>query len=676
MENNINRYKMMRRKNLIKSYNQNQNQTPNQNQTQNQTVNQTEINVPELIASIKRSLYSDIDTRAKYWMEQKIGLLLNNNALMKKNTTELKIDYDNNSGGLSWLFKYNGQTVAYVDCNGFLYCSNILLNGVNLLNAIDNVIKINNDLKNLSDIYVRHVDLKDGTYELDVSKIISALAQLTAVEVGTINDCVIAPVDSSVTPTVSFIPVVKDSDSAMSIGKRIDFHDVLGDSLDYRIRLEAQSDGALRLYNYNASNHPLQIISNNGTSVQIQFGRSPQQNYMGIIQFNYAPSDGSTIGFGLWNHNNVVTINKYGIIRANGGLHASGDITTDNGILGAYVNTTGNHQFVKCGYDFNGRNYVFLAHNFSSDDSALNSASVGLNNGSYVRFGASDLSLFGSVSFDNNIYQLKDSLSANQSIFHYIGHALAESGRIGYTLKSPLTESYMNFAVNGTETLKMLNDLVESLQDFKCPNLEVSTNASVGGVLTVYGGLDVPASVNVLWDVQLGHDLRVGNTASIDNFDTTTKQMILRLMYPVGSVYMSATSHDNPNTIFGVNIGTWTEITNNRYLLASDSYQTLREEGGSFYHNHTTAAHTLTLDEIPSHNHPVRGSYNNQTDTNDEDCIGLAKWGQFATYEWNSNKGYGYTGNVGGGQAHTHGDTGTTMTQPPYYRVHAWYRSA
>ena len=158
--------------------------TPNNNNNNNNNKpiqeSQPMINVPELMTSIKRSLYSDIDARAKYWIEQRMGLLLNNNALMKKNTTELKIDYDNNSGGLSWLFKYNGSTVAYIDSRGVLYCSNILLNGINLLNAVNNIISINNDLSNLSDIYVRHYDLKAGTYKLNIKDIIS--------ETGTITD--------------------------------------------------------------------------------------------------------------------------------------------------------------------------------------------------------------------------------------------------------------------------------------------------------------------------------------------------------------------------------------------------------------------------------------------------------------------------------------------------------
>ena len=179
----------------------------------------------------------------------------------------------------------------------------------------------------------------------------------------------------------------------------------------------------------------------------------------------------------------------------------------------------------------------------------------------------------------------------------------------------------------------------------------------------------------------MGEILKVANNATIDtltcdSLDSTTKQMILRLMYPVGSVYMSATSHDNPNIIFGVNIGTWEEITNNRYLRSSDSYQTLREEGGSFYHDHTTAAHTLTLDEIPAHHHQILGSKSNSPGTNPSDCVPLMNYGSTSEYWERNNYNTTYIKEEGGGLAHSHGNTGMTLLEPPYYRVHMWYRSA
>jgi hypothetical protein len=66
-------------------------------------------------------------------------------------------------------------------------------------------------------------------------------------------------------------------------------------------------------------------------------------------------------------------------------------------------------------------------------------------------------------------------------------------------------------------------------------------------------------------------------------------------------------------------------------------------------HSHTTAPHTLTIPEMPSHTHPPKaGGYN------------------FMTFSHGVTGGSGdrfnsttETGSTGGGASHSHGDTGT-----------------
>ena len=61
--------------------------------------------------------------------------------------------------------------------------------------------------------------------------------------------------------------------------------------------------------------------------------------------------------------------------------------------------------------------------------------------------------------------------------------------------------------------------------------------------------------------------------------------------YPVGSIYMSVNS-TNPATLFG---GTWESI-GGKFLLGANTTYSAGSIGGE-------ATHTLTVDEIPSHNH-------------------------------------------------------------------------
>lgn len=126
-------------------------------------------------------------------------------------------------------------------------------------------------------------------------------------------------------------------------------------------------------------------------------------------------------------------------------------------------------------------------------------------------------------------------------------------------------------------------------------------------------------------------------------------------IYPVGSIYMSVSS-TNPSILFG---GTWTKIEG-RFLYGTNN--TPKNTGGS----KTTDSTVLTIEQMPSHNHYIKG------------FRGPDQWGQ--GYIWMRAAGDGnnieggqsdgnYTKAIGGNQGHTH----TFM--PPYFEVYMWYRT-
>lgn len=78
--------------------------------------------------------------------------------------------------------------------------------------------------------------------------------------------------------------------------------------------------------------------------------------------------------------------------------------------------------------------------------------------------------------------------------------------------------------------------------------------------------------------------------------DYATKAQLVDLIYPVGSIYMSANNVD-PTVLFG---GTWQAIQG-RFLLGADTSYTAGSEGGE-------ASHTLTSAEMPAHNHTFTGT--------------------------------------------------------------------
>lgn len=119
----------------------------------------------------------------------------------------------------------------------------------------------------------------------------------------------------------------------------------------------------------------------------------------------------------------------------------------------------------------------------------------------------------------------------------------------------------------------------------------------------------------------------------------------LEQVYPVGAVYISTVS-TSPATLFG--FGTWQQIEDVFLLSAGQTY-IAGSTGGE-------ATHTLTIDEIPSHNHTVPLATSNASSAN------YARMGyQGETYR-------GTTGSRGGGQAHNN--------MPPYLTVYMWERTA
>lgn len=150
-------------------------------------------------------------------------------------------------------------------------------------------------------------------------------------------------------------------------------------------------------------------------------------------------------------------------------------------------------------------------------------------------------------------------------------------------------------------------------------------------------------------------------------------------VYPVGSIYLSLSSA-NPATLFG---GTWTAI-NNKFLVASGSSFSPGSSGGSSTHSHTTAGHTLTVSEMPSHTHIQNAHNHTQHPETWMNCAPkdgmIPSSGSFyaqaltATYYTGSTTATNQ--NTGGNGSHSHGNTGSSSNLPPYLAVYAWQRVA
>lgn len=136
------------------------------------------------------------------------------------------------------------------------------------------------------------------------------------------------------------------------------------------------------------------------------------------------------------------------------------------------------------------------------------------------------------------------------------------------------------------------------------------------------------------------------------NIPSLEFSMIIDLIYPIGSIYMTVS---DTNPFETIKFGVWEKIEN-RFLLASSNIHMNGETGGE-------ENHTLSINEMPKHSHKMKydsigwtalrqssgtnGILENNTSSYD---------GQYSTEE------------VGNGNAHNN--------MPPYLVVNMWKRIA
>ena len=141
-------------------------------------------------------------------------------------------------------------------------------------------------------------------------------------------------------------------------------------------------------------------------------------------------------------------------------------------------------------------------------------------------------------------------------------------------------------------------------------------------------------------------------------------------IYPIGSIYTSVNS-TSPASLFG---GTWEQIQD-KFLLCSGSTYSGGSTGGSTTHTHNTAAHTLTINEIPSHEHTLT-SYSISSGSYEVGSSAKLVYKDYQTTSWISENSAAWMNKTGGSQGHNHGYTDATSTLPPYLAVYVWKRTA
>ena len=136
------------------------------------------------------------------------------------------------------------------------------------------------------------------------------------------------------------------------------------------------------------------------------------------------------------------------------------------------------------------------------------------------------------------------------------------------------------------------------------------------------------------------------------NIPSLEFSMIIDLIYPIGSIYMTVS---DTNPFETIKFGVWEKIEN-KFLLASSNIHMNGETGGE-------ENHTLSINEMPKHSHKMK-----------YDSIGWTAIRQnsgtngILEYNKSSYDGQYSTEEVGNGNAHNN--------MPPYLAVNMWKRIA
>ena len=213
------------------------------------------------------------------------------------------------------------------------------------------------------------------------------------------------------------------------------------------------------------------------------------------------------------------------------------------------------------------------------------------------------------------------------------------------------------------------SDEVALVEDFRGVRVELLDNNKIKYTIARLGDSNDYTNEELYQMINdLKNDIKTLSSQITNN--TTSSNMFLKV-YPVGSIYIS-TSSENPGNIYG---GTWEEYGKGRTLVGVDSsdpdFSTVEKLGGE-------KSHTLTIDEMPSHNH-VERMFLDQSGYSSVKPAGYAYY-IYSTQSSNvitwtntklSNVNYwkiGVTEDKGGSQAHNN--------LQPYITTYMWKRTA
>ena len=218
------------------------------------------------------------------------------------------------------------------------------------------------------------------------------------------------------------------------------------------------------------------------------------------------------------------------------------------------------------------------------------------------------------------------------------GKMISGNKELSFNGKVPVGDSYVKIKANGDVAINITDGEFYAVKDYDEIGASIGTSED-----TALLREELAKKIAELEKIVSDNKSELENKIN-SNFDKT---------YPVGSIYIS-TSGTNPSTIYG---GTWERYGQGKTLVglneSETEFSTVNKIGGE-------KTHTLTIDEMPSHNH---GQSLSGTDIDEGKAYYSWSFGDSKTRNYYGSDLAQYTG---GNQPHNN--------LQPYITVYMWKR--
>ena len=245
------------------------------------------------------------------------------------------------------------------------------------------------------------------------------------------------------------------------------------------------------------------------------------------------------------------------------------------------------------------------------------------------------------------------------------GKMISGDKELSFNGKVPVGDSYVKIKSNGDVAINITDGEFYAVKDYDEIGASIGTSEDTA-LLREELSKKIAELEKIVIDNKNELDNKIENnkTSILNLTNKENSNNVFLKTYPVGSIYIS-TSSTNPSTIYG---GTWERYGQGKTLVglneSETEFSTVNKIGGE-------KTHTLTINEMPSHNHDFRYSTDNAV------TFYNAGVGKDGTYTGDNYLGFSNSVSLFASYVVVLSNTGSSQPHnnlQPYITVYMWKR--